>query len=42
VLIAAYAWQGETTSVRLWRAGLFVTLCFGMSVFLRMTMTSYW
>jgi hypothetical protein len=42
VLIAAYAWQGETTRVRVWRAGLFTMLCFGMSVFLRTTMTSYW
>jgi hypothetical protein len=42
VLIAAYAWQGETTRVRVWRAALFTTLCFGMSVFLRTTMTSYW
>ncbi len=42
VLIATHAWQGETTRVRLWRAALFTTLCFGMSVFLRMTMTSFW
>ena len=42
VLIAAYAWQGETTRVQLWRAALFTTLYFAMSVFLRMTMTSFW
>jgi hypothetical protein len=42
VLIATYAWKGQTTRVRVWRAALFMVLCFGMSVFLRMTMTSYW
>jgi hypothetical protein len=42
VLIAMYAWQGATTQVRVWRAALFTMLCFAMSVFLRMTMTSFW
>jgi hypothetical protein len=42
VLIAQHAWQGDTRHERLWRAGLFITLFFAQSAYMRMLLNTYW
>lgn len=41
-LIASWAWQGPTTRVRLWRAGLFLSLFFAQSLYMRVMFNLFW